>query len=111
MYEKRYGDAVPVVFSKYRPTPPSIASSKKTPLVQKLRWGYDISILQPAGLDDSESYLSYREVKQRDSYFNVVFGNENNHRWLAVSKDVPGLVLSHDKIALLVLLHWLRVIT
>jgi len=67
----------------------SIARFKKTSLVQQLRWGYEISILQPAELDDSDSYLSYREVEQRDSDFNEIFGFENNHRWLAVSKNVP----------------------
>ena len=89
MYEQRNAAGIAVATTKARPVPPTIAIMRKMSLVHQLRWGYEISVLQPAGQGDSDSYLTYREVKQRDLDFNAIFGIENNHLWLSVSKDVP----------------------
>ena len=73
-----------------RPNPPTIPTMKGLLSVHQARREYEISILRPAGKGDSDSYLSYLEVAQRDRDFNDIYGIENSHGWLAVSKeDVP----------------------
>jgi len=89
LYEKRNADGVVITTSLHRPAPYAAATLKKMAVVQRLRREFELSILQPAGRRDSDSYLSYKEVKQRDLEFNALFGFELNHGWLAVSKDVP----------------------
>jgi len=88
-YEQRNADGVVITSSLPRPMPSAVSIVKKMSSVQRLRREYEVSILQPLGKGDSDSYLSYWEVRQRDIDFNDIFGIDSSHRWFAISKDVP----------------------
>jgi len=89
-YEKRTADGAVTMMCVAYPIPSAIAKKQKMALVPRLRWEYEVSILQPCGRGDSDSYLSYKEVRQRKLEFNEISGIEATHGWLAISKDVPG---------------------
>jgi hypothetical protein len=73
----------------FDPIPRAIAKKQKMALVSQLRREYEVSILRPCGRGDSNSYLSYKKLRQRDLEFSEIFGIEATHGWLAISKDVP----------------------
>ena len=87
-YEHLPTPGVVTTSSLARPIPPAISSSK-LPAARRLRREYELSILQVSGQEDSDSYLSFTAVKQRDKDFNFIFGIPSALCWLAHSKDVP----------------------
>jgi hypothetical protein len=88
-YEKRTEDGAVTMMCLAYPKPSAIAKKQKMALMPRLQWEYEVSILQPCGRGDSDSYLSYKEVRQRKLEFNEISGIEATNGWLAISKDVP----------------------
>lgn len=88
-YEKTNSDGTVLTSTIFRPFPPAIASPELGSAVMLRRY-FELSIINPAGKDDSNSYLSLVEVKVRDRQFNTFFGLPIERPWLAAEKILAG---------------------
>jgi hypothetical protein len=71
MYKQRNAIGQTVTSTTFRPPPNKIASKSLNDL-QRLRREYELAYLQVVGKKDSNSYLRWVAVKQRDKEFNLV---------------------------------------